>query len=461
MWLHKYRLKNKNVYKDGSSSRDRADLELGVSFVVRKAKRPRTIVNLRSQLCSRISAIVLVGGLLAPLFIPAVPVLAAGSYLYLSPSSAIVGQNDMFNVLVRINTGDEVINAVQANFSYPADRIEFVSVSGSGSAFKTEAPSSGGNGDVLIARGQIGGVKGDVLLATATFRSLAGSGSALMAFTAETQALRNSNNTNALTETRGSTYSLVAQGGAPLVPPAAASSQANRQYGVDPSDSTGPASRSIPGKPGSYSESYSGPESGIAAEQEGSTAGGLLPGATIPGTPVNSKAALWGVLVAGLIAVVAAIVRLFISRRRSAALVSDASMYGPPAQRVVPYRLYNAQGPPAAGMNERSSSNYASQQLSWQPQVRAIPVQAQQQYGQFQPPQQFQNWVQPQSYSQPQPLPQISRQFFAQPRPLLGPLQVSQVASQVAQATVQQLPGASRPVIIRPTQSSSQSSWHV
>lgn len=97
----------------------------------------------------------------------------AGS-IYLSPGSRSVSGGSSFSVSVRTNTNGESVNAVQANLSYPADKLDFVGISGGGSAFTIDAPSSGGGGGVSISRGVIGGVTGDKLIATVTFRAKAG-----------------------------------------------------------------------------------------------------------------------------------------------------------------------------------------------------------------------------------------------------------------------------------------------
>lgn len=147
-------------------------------------------------------------GLVGPFVTATAPVYAAGSQLYLSPASTTVNKGASFSVQVRVNAGDTAINAIQANFTYPASLLEFVSISGKDSSFQTEAPSSGGNGKVEIARGQIGGVKGDALFATVTFKTLAGSGTAKLEFAPGTETLRDDNNTNNLSGTTGATVTL-------------------------------------------------------------------------------------------------------------------------------------------------------------------------------------------------------------------------------------------------------------
>lgn len=135
------------------------------------------------------------------------PVLAAAS-LYLSPASSTVSQGGSFSVGVRVNTGGAKVNAVQAYLSYPADKLDFVSVAGGGS-FSIQAENSGGGGAVKIVRGvdpAVGSVSGDNLVATVTFRARLSSGSAAVSFTSASKVVSTSNK-NILSGKSGGTYS--------------------------------------------------------------------------------------------------------------------------------------------------------------------------------------------------------------------------------------------------------------
>ncbi len=132
--------------------------------------------------------------------------------VYLSPSSQTFPVNTSFTVQVRENSGATGVNAVQANFSYPATLVDFVSIDFTGSAFGTQASSSGANGAVSIGAGVSGaqgptGITGDQLIATVTFKTKAAGGTANMAFTSGTVLLKASGNTDIL-------GSLAATGGA-------------------------------------------------------------------------------------------------------------------------------------------------------------------------------------------------------------------------------------------------------
>jgi hypothetical protein len=134
----------------------------------------------------------------------------------LVPSSTSVAPNQDFTVEVRMNSGTVEVNAIQADFSYPADKLQFVSIDGTGSAFTTEAPSTGAAGKVSIARGNIQPVSGDKLVAKVTFKALA-AGSAQLSFVNGTALLKASDNTDiigGLTNTAGTTIT-VGTGGNP------------------------------------------------------------------------------------------------------------------------------------------------------------------------------------------------------------------------------------------------------
>ncbi|OGY22168.1 MAG: hypothetical protein A2113_03495 [Candidatus Woykebacteria bacterium GWA1_44_8] len=140
----------------------------------------------------------------------------AGGSFYLSPSSKTVPQGTTYSIAVRISSTDP-INAVQANLSYPTDKLDFVGISTSGSAFDLQVENTGGGGQVKLARGLVGTVTGDKLIATVTFRAKVGSGSSSINFTAGTEAVDASGNP-VVNATSGGTYTF-APPPAPSPPP--------------------------------------------------------------------------------------------------------------------------------------------------------------------------------------------------------------------------------------------------
>jgi len=133
---------------------------------------------------------------------------AGGAQLYLSPASGTYNTGSQVAVQVMVNTGTDPTNAVQADFSYPTSRLQFVSIDGTGSAYDIDASSSGGNGTVSIARGKIGTVTGTALIATVRFTVQGTAGSAALSFLGSSAVVRSTDNANVLGSTVGATYTV-------------------------------------------------------------------------------------------------------------------------------------------------------------------------------------------------------------------------------------------------------------
>jgi chitodextrinase len=141
--------------------------------------------------------------------------------IYLTPASQTIAGNTNITVQVRENSGTTPVNAVQANFSYPASLLTYVSMDTTGSAFGTAAQGTGGSGSVNIARGTscngtCSTLTGDQLIATVTFKSTTTSGTAALAFTTGTAlvgaAAPNPNLLSSLAATGGASYVVDATG---------------------------------------------------------------------------------------------------------------------------------------------------------------------------------------------------------------------------------------------------------
>ncbi len=155
---------------------------------------------MKGKFFRRLALVVLAVSSLAPTH-----ALAGTASLYLSPGSKTLTTGATLSVAIRLSTDDNV-NAVKAVLSYPADKLDFLSVSDSGSAFNIAAKTTGGGGSVQVDRGIIGTVTGDVLVATVNFRVSAGSGSGSVLFSGGSAAVRASDNANILAGTSGGTY---------------------------------------------------------------------------------------------------------------------------------------------------------------------------------------------------------------------------------------------------------------
>jgi hypothetical protein len=136
---------------------------------------------------------------------------AATNQLYLTPSSGTVLSGNNVDVQVRVNSGTDPVNAVQANLSYDPAKLQFVSVSTTGSAFPLEAQSTGGSGSVNMARAVNGGsapATGDQLFATVTFKALVSSTTANINIAAGSAVVRSTDNSNILVDSAGATFTL-------------------------------------------------------------------------------------------------------------------------------------------------------------------------------------------------------------------------------------------------------------
>lgn len=142
-------------------------------------------------------------------------IFAAGTALLtMSPASSNISMGSNFVVSIYADAGTNQVNAVQANFSFPKDKLEFVSVDATGSAFPMEFESIGNNtdGTVRLARSMSSAtfVTGNQLVARVTFKAI-GAGSAPLAFNTATSFLatpQGDNAVNVLTGTTGATYTV-------------------------------------------------------------------------------------------------------------------------------------------------------------------------------------------------------------------------------------------------------------
>ncbi len=131
----------------------------------------------------------------------------AGASLYLSPGSTSVNGGSTFSVSVRASTGGTKVNAVQANLTYPADKLDFLGIGTGGTSFEITAEGSGGSGSVKIGRGTISAKSGDLLVATVSFRAKPSSGSATVGFAGGSTVVSSSTNQSIYSGGSGGTYS--------------------------------------------------------------------------------------------------------------------------------------------------------------------------------------------------------------------------------------------------------------
>lgn len=167
-------------------------------------------------------------------FFIATPALA--STLSLSPGGGSISTGGTTYVQVRLNTGGESVNGVSAYLSYPADKVDVVSVS-YGGAFPIAAEGSYGGGGIRISRGSISGASGNLVIATVGFRGKAPGASATVSFIGGSAAPRTSDSSDSLSGTSGGTYTIV-QGTVP--------SSTSKKQSTTPQPTTGPADTQAP-----------------------------------------------------------------------------------------------------------------------------------------------------------------------------------------------------------------------
>lgn len=154
---------------------------------------------------------------------PGGPVDPSEAKMYITPATRTVTPNSEFALDIHTSTGTTTVNAVQAVLSYPADKLDFVRIDGTGSAFEIEAPSSGGSGKVTVARGNITPVSGDKLLAKVVFKAKSGTGAATLQLIEGTQILDAVNNQDVITalaeEVAGANITIQSSSTPPPQPP--------------------------------------------------------------------------------------------------------------------------------------------------------------------------------------------------------------------------------------------------
>jgi hypothetical protein len=97
--------------------------------------------------------------------------------LYLSPSTGSPGVGDELDVQIRVNTGTQFTNAVQANFTYPSSQLSVLGFDNTTSSFPVVAQQQASNGLIQVAGGAFTPVSGDTNLTTVRFQVL-GTGTA-------------------------------------------------------------------------------------------------------------------------------------------------------------------------------------------------------------------------------------------------------------------------------------------
>src|SRR5215472_2853309 len=145
--------------------------------------------------CKRIFGVAVVAaaglaGLVTPVAASATASLAS---LYLTPSTGSPNVGDELDVQIRVNTGAQFTNAVQANFTYPSSQLSVVGFDNSTSSFPVVAQQQASNGLIQVAGGAFTPVSGDANLTTIRFQVI-GTGTAQVCPTGQSAIVSSSTN---------------------------------------------------------------------------------------------------------------------------------------------------------------------------------------------------------------------------------------------------------------------------
>lgn len=172
------------------------------------------LITTGMQLRSRNSVISGIAAVIVAVTIGAVAVvssLASNEQLYLAPPTGTVLVGNTIAVQIRVNSGADTVNAVQANLTYDPALLEYQSVDPTGSAFSLPASTQVAVGSIQLARATAGGapaVSGDNLFATVIFKALHGAGTATVAIAAGSHVVRSTDSKDILITSAGADYIL-------------------------------------------------------------------------------------------------------------------------------------------------------------------------------------------------------------------------------------------------------------
>ncbi|OGY24525.1 MAG: hypothetical protein A2Y57_01345 [Candidatus Woykebacteria bacterium RBG_13_40_7b] len=144
----------------------------------------------------------------------------AAASLSFSPASGSFAKDSTLTVSVIANTGGENVNSIQAYFSYPADKLQFLSIGTEGSPLSMFWEKLEAGGVVKIAGSlPTPGFSGSKSIATVTFKVKVDSGSGALSFTNDSVVLRDSDSANILSGKSGGSFTFKKAAVAPTAPP--------------------------------------------------------------------------------------------------------------------------------------------------------------------------------------------------------------------------------------------------
>ena len=162
----------------------------------------RRLAPCKRIFCVAVAAAAGLGGLAAP---AAAATTAPQASLYLTPAAGSPGVGDELDVQIRVNTGSQQTNAVQADLTYPSSKLSVLGFDNSTTAFPITAQQQASNGLIQVARGTVTPVSGDTNLTTIRFRVI-GTGTAQVCPTDQSQIVSASTNLEILSAKSGATF---------------------------------------------------------------------------------------------------------------------------------------------------------------------------------------------------------------------------------------------------------------
>ncbi len=121
-----------------------------------------------TRVLARFMAAVFIAGIMS-VFINVQPVRAAASTMSLESPVANGKIGQPVAVTIKINTGGDQVNAVEADFDYPSDKLCFNSIDYSTSDFEVEASEDVFDGFISLVRGTMTPVTGEATVAVVNF----------------------------------------------------------------------------------------------------------------------------------------------------------------------------------------------------------------------------------------------------------------------------------------------------
>lgn len=124
-----------------------------------------------------LAAFAIIGLMLTVLLLGTAKNVYAAGQFSLSPSVGSVNNGGSFSVTLRINPGTN-ITSVETTISYDASKVQYQSLSYSGTQLAVGLLENISSGTIRIDRGNITPVAGDILIAKLNFKAITGSGTA-------------------------------------------------------------------------------------------------------------------------------------------------------------------------------------------------------------------------------------------------------------------------------------------